>query len=83
MQLHGSKKMLSPVYQTATVIVVAIGVCLAQEELVAVVRSGYGDLTRFTTQDGVVRNDRCPLTAPTYLVGGRSCVADTVLQRSK
>ena len=55
--------------------------CLAREELVTVVRSGWGDLFRFT-QDNACRNGRCPLRTPTLVVGGE-CVADTILQSSK
>ena len=71
------------------VIVAASGVCLAQEELVAVVRSGAGDLVRLTTQDGACKNGRCLGRAPTYQVGGmgemgeRPCVEDSILQGGK
>ena len=68
------------------VTVAASGVCLAQEEPVAVVRSGAGDYVRLTTQDGVCKNGRCQGRARTYQVGEmgeRPCVEDSVLQGGK
>ena len=65
------------------VLVVASGACLAQEELVAIIRSEAGDMVRLTTEDGVCKNRRCPAIAPTYEGGERPCVDDSILQRSK
>ena len=72
----------SLLYRAVIATVVASGVCLAQEELVAVVRSGTGDHVRITTQEGTCRSDRCPQSAQTYILEEELCGADISLRKS-
>ena len=69
--------------RVALVLVVASGVCLAQEELVTVVRSARGDRITLTIDNGTCKNGGCLVSTPTYLVQDGDCISDDSLQRSK